>query len=81
MTKRWESPHEQKLLRLHERSGLEAIEVDAAGEIRGVELDFVIASVDVIVHEFGDPLTEGVVDGRGERESDEGDRSGWWSLG
>ena len=41
---------------------MEAIEVDAAGEIAGVELDGVIACIDVAVHELGDSLAEGVVD-------------------
>jgi len=54
---------QQELARLHERTGLEAIEVDAAGEAAAVELDFMIAGLDISVHQFGDFLPDGVVDG------------------
>ena len=54
------SPHEQKLLRLHVASSLHAIEIYSAREIAGVELDFVVAGVDVAVNQLSDVLAEGV---------------------
>ena len=53
---------EQKFFRLHVTTSLHAIEVHATGQIGGVELDFVIAGVDVGVDELGDLLAEGIID-------------------
>jgi len=57
----WILTYEQKLLRLHVTPGLDPIEVHATSEIGGVELDFVVARVDVGVHELIDLLAECIV--------------------
>jgi len=55
------SADQKELARLHEAAGLDPIEVHAAGKVRGVELDRVVAGVNVAVDELGDLLAEGVV--------------------
>ena len=54
----------QKLFRLHVASSLHAIEIYSAREIAGVELDFMIAGVDVAINQLCFLLTERVEDGK-----------------
>ena len=58
------SPDKQKLLRLHVTASLHPIEVYAACQIGGVELDFVVAGVDVGVDKLGYLLAECVEYGK-----------------
>ncbi len=58
------SPHEQELLRLHVTPSLQTVEVDTAGTIGGVELDFVVASFFIAVYEFCNLLTKRVEDNK-----------------
>jgi hypothetical protein len=44
--------HQHELLRLHATAGLDPIEVHATGEIGSVELDLVVAGVEVAVCQF-----------------------------
>jgi len=54
---------EQKLLRLHVTPSLDSVEVHSACQFARVELDVVVAGVDVSVDELCDLLAEGVEDG------------------
>ena len=57
------SSEDNQAFRLHETTSLKMIEVHPTGKIGGVELDLVVAGVDIAIGQFRHSLTEQVGNG------------------